>query len=186
MLRGIQALVMVAATAAVACGATTSDRVATPQSSRGAVTQTAPAEPTEVNASARGVIPAGQEVDLRLQTALSSETATAEQRFEATTAVDVMQNGAVLIPAGSIVRGVVTAVDRPGRVDRGIRDEVGTAGAGAGVGGVIGGLLGGVKGAVLGAVIGAGGAIAATEGKDINLPAGSIVRVRLDSAVRVR
>ncbi len=68
----------------------------------------------------------------------------------------------------------------------GIREEVGTAGAGAGVGGVIGGLLGGVKGAVLGAVIGAGGAIAATDGKDIELPAGSMVRIRLDSAATVR
>ena len=217
MIRAIQALVFGAAATVVACGATTRDVVTAPQSSQGGVTQTAPAGPTEVNDSARGVIPAGQEIDLRLQTALSSETATPEQRFEATTAVDVMQNGTVLIPAGSVVRGVVTAVERPGRVDRvgrltlsfdqitvrgrnypirgmatqvfesgGIRDEVGTAGAGAGVGGVIGGLLGGVKGAVLGAVIGAGGAIAATEGKDINLPAGSVVRVRLDSPVRLR
>jgi uncharacterized membrane protein len=68
---------------------------------------------------------------------------------------------------------------------RGIREEAGTAGVGAGVGGVIGGLIGGLKGAVLGAVIGAGGAIAATEGKDIHLPAGSIIRIRLDSAVNV-
>jgi hypothetical protein len=43
-----------------------------------------------------------------------------------------------------------------------------------------------VKGAVLGAVIGAGGAIAATEGKDVNLPAGSIIRLRMDSAVTIR
>ncbi len=67
----------------------------------------------------------------------------------------------------------------------GIRDEAGTAGVGAGAGAIIGGLLGGVKGAVLGAVIGAGGAIAATEGKDVQLPAGSILRLRLDSPVRV-
>jgi hypothetical protein len=215
MFRAIQGLVLGAAVITVACGATTSSGVSTPQSS-GGVTQTAPAGPTEVGDSALGVIPAGTELDARLQTSLSSETATPEQRFEATTAVDVTQNGRVLIPAGSIVRGVVTAVDRPGRVDRvgrltlsfdqvtvrgrnhairgmatqvfesgGIREEVGTAGAGAGVGGVIGGLLGGVKGAVLGAVIGAGGAIAATEGKDITLPAGAIIRVRLDSPVRV-
>jgi hypothetical protein len=38
---------------------------------------------------------------------------------------------------------------------------------------------------VRGAVFGAGGALAATDGKDITLPAGSIVRVRLDSPVRV-
>jgi hypothetical protein len=68
----------------------------------------------------------------------------------------------------------------------GIREEVGTAGAGAGIGGVIGGIIGGVKGAVLGAVIGAGGAIAATDGKDVHLPAGAVVRIRLDSAVTVR
>jgi hypothetical protein len=170
-----------------------------------------------VTTSQRGVIPAGTELDVRLQSTLSSETATAEQRFEATTAMDVTQDGSVLIPAGSVVRGVVSSVKPAGRVDRvgsltlsfdqitvrgrtypmrgmaaqvfesgGIREEVGTAGAGAGVGGVLGGLIGGVKGAVLGAVIGAGGAIAATDGKDVSLPAGSVVRVRLDSSVTVR
>jgi hypothetical protein len=169
-----------------------------------------------VNSSPRGVVPAGQEFDVRLQGSLSSETASAEQRFEAVTAVDVMQDGAVLIPAGSRVRGVVTAVKRPGRVDRvgslelafdqiavrgrtypiramatqvfesgGIRDEAGTAGVGAGAGAIIGGLLGGLKGAVLGAVIGAGGVVAATEGKDVILPTGSVLRLRLDSALRV-
>jgi hypothetical protein len=217
MIRVVPMLVFGTAITAVACGATTRDQVATPQTSTGAGTRTSAAGPIEVNASQRGVVPAGQEIDVRLQTTLSSETAVAEQRFEATTGADVTQGGAVLIPAGSVVRGVVTAVERPGRVDRvgrltlsfdqitvrgrsypirgmatqvfesgGIRDEVGTAGAGAGVGGVIGGLIGGVKGAVLGAVIGAGGAIAATEGKDVHLPAGSIVRVRVDSALRVQ
>jgi hypothetical protein len=169
-----------------------------------------------VNPSDRGVIPVAQELDVRLQSSLSSETATVEQRFEATTVVDVMQDGRVLIPAGSVVHGVVSDVKRPGRVDRvgsltlsfdrmtvrgrdypiralatqvfeseGIREEVGTVGAGAGVGGILGGILGGVKGAVLGAVIGAGGAIAATEGKDVHLPAGTIVRIRLDTPVSI-
>jgi hypothetical protein len=68
----------------------------------------------------------------------------------------------------------------------GIREEAGTAGVGAGAGAIVGGILGGVKGAILGAVIGAGGAIAATEGKDIELPAGSIIRVRIDSPLSVR
>lgn len=215
-MRTVQLLALVGTIGAIACGATTRDTgaVNTPTSTAG-VTQTPPAGPTEVNESAPGVIPVGQELDVRLQTALSSETATAEQRFEATTAVDLMQNGRVLIPAGSVVRGVVTDVKRPGRVDRvgsltlsfdqitvrgrqhairgmatqvfesrGIRDEVGTAGAGAGIGGIVGGIIGGVKGAILGAVIGAGGAIAATEGKDVHLPAGSIIRVRLDQTLR--
>ena len=117
----------------------------------------------------------GQELDVRLQTPLSSETSTVEQRFESTAVVDVMQNGPVLIPTGSIVHGVVADVKRPGRIDRqgslavvrpdrgawamyqirglatqvfessGIREEAGTAGAGAGVGAVVGGLLGGCR-----------------------------------------
>ena len=196
------------ALAAVACGATTRNTTPT--------TAPPPSGPEQVTSSVRGEIPAGQELDVRLQSTLSSETAKVEQRFEATTVVDLMQDGRELIPAGSVVRGVVADVKRPGTVDRvgsltlsfdevvvrgrtykirgmatqvfesgGIREEVGTVGAGAGVGGLIGGIIGGVKGAVLGAVIGAGGAVAATEGKDIQLPAGSIIRIRLDSPVRV-
>ena len=215
MYRLIQVVALAGAVGAVGCGAT--QRVNTPApASTSDITQTAPTGPTEVNSSRVGQLPAGQEFDVRLQSGLSSETAMPEQRFEATTAVDIMQNGTVLVPAGSVVRGVVTDVKRPGRLDRqgsltlsfdqivirgrehqmralatqvfesgGIREEVGTAGVGAGAGAILGGLLGGVKGAVLGAVIGAGGAIAATEGKDIQLPAGSIVRIRLDSPLRV-
>jgi uncharacterized membrane protein len=80
------------------------------------------------------------------------------------------------------IRGMATQVFE----SRGIRDEVGTVGAGAGVGTIVGGIIGGLKGALLGAVIGAGGAIVATEGKDIQLPAGTIMRIRLDQAVRVQ
>jgi len=207
----------------VACGATTSGSsggtnapIYTPPTS-GRPTTTANTTPTEVNSSAYGVIPAGQELDVRLGTTLSSKTAKVEQRFEATTVADVTQNGMVLLPAGSIVRGVVSGVDPAGRLDRagsltlsfdeitvrgrsyqmramatnvfesgGIREEKGTAGIGAGAGAILGGVLGGLKGAILGAVIGAGGAIAATEGKDIELPAGSIIRIRLDSPVTIR
>lgn len=178
---------------------------------------TAPTTPTQTNQSEPGVIPVGQELDVRLQTALSSATATAEQRFEATTAVDLMQGDRVLVPAGSTVRGVVRSVDKAGNIDRtgrltlafdqitiegreypmralasdvyeskGIRDEVGTVGTGAGVGAVVGGILGGLKGALIGAIVGGGGVIAATEGKDIELPAGTILRLRLDTPVQVR
>jgi len=207
----------------VACGATssgtsgsTSAPVYVPPTSNRPST-TANTTPTEVNGSAVGVVPAGQELDVRLGTTLSSKTAKVEQRFEATTVADLMQNGRVLIPAGSTVRGVVSAVDPADRLHRagsltlsfdemsvrgrtypirgmatnvfesgGIREETGTAGIGAGAGAVVGGILGGLKGAILGAVIGAGGAIAATEGKDIELPAGSIIRIRLDQPVTTR
>jgi len=199
---------LVGALATAGCGAT---RESTPTTA-----PPPPPGPAQVQSSERGVIPVGQELDVRLQSSLSSETSTVEQRFEATTLVDLMQDGRVLAPAGSIVRGVVSGVKRPGRIERagsltlsfdqivvrgreipmramatqvfesgGIREETGTIGAGAGVGGVVGGILGGVKGAILGAVIGAGGAIAATEGKDVHLPAGSIIRIRFDTAVNV-
>jgi hypothetical protein len=207
----------------VACGATSSGTAGStsapvyvpPTSNRPSTT--ANTTPTEANNSAYGVVPAGQELDVRLGTTLSSKTAKVEQRFEATTVADLMQNGNVLIPAGSTVRGVVSAVDPADRLHRagsltlsfdeinvrgrmyplrgmatnvfesgGIREEAGTAGIGAGAGAVIGGIIGGLKGAILGAVIGAGGAIAATEGKDIELPAGSIIRIRLDQPVTVR
>ncbi len=159
----------------------------------------------------------GTEMDVRMNSRLSSETSVVEQRFEAITVTDIIQDGRVVVPAGSVVRGVVSSVDPAGRgLDRkgkmtlafdrirvrerdyrikasaaqvfesgGIKDEIGTAGAGAGIGGVIGGLLGGVKGAVIGAAIGAGGAVVATDGKDVVIPVGSIVRVRLDSRARI-
>ncbi len=213
----LRAVIAAAAVGSVACGATTSDPGPTTPPASPGVTTTAPTQPTTVSSDNPGTIPAGQEMDVRLQSTLSSETATVEQRFETTTAVDLMQGGQTLVPAGSIVRGVVSGVDPAGRLDRagsltlsfdqmvvngrgipiratatqafesgGIREEAGTAGVGAGVGGIIGGVLGGVKGAILGAVIGAGGAIAATDGKDITLPAGSIIRIRLNSPVEVR
>jgi len=174
-------------------------------------------EPTQVNSSDRGVVPVGQLMDVRLQTPLSSATATAEQRFESTTAADLMQGDRVLIPAGSRVRGVVSAVDSAGRVDRtgrlslafdrievngreypmralatqvfesrGILGEGKTVGTAGAVGAIVGGILGGLEGALLGAVVGSGGVIAATEGKDVELPAGTIVRVRLDTPLEVR
>jgi hypothetical protein len=156
-------------------------------------------------------------MDVRLQTALSSNTATAEQRFETTTVVDLKQGDRVLVPAGSTVRGIVRSVEEAGRADRsgsltlafdqltvngreypmramankvfeskGIREEVGTVGAAGAVGAIVGGIIGGLEGALIGAVVGSGGVIAATEGKDIELPAGTIIRVRLDSPVRIR
>ena len=174
-------------------------------------------DPTQVNSSDRGVVPVGQEMDLRLQTALSSGTATKEQRFEATTAADLMQGDRVLIPAGSTVRGVVSNVQKAGNIDRsgslslafdqivvngreyrlralatqvfesgGIREEGRTVGTAGAVGAVVGGILGGLKGALLGAIVGSGGVIAATEGKDVELEPGTIIRIRLDSPLQVR
>jgi hypothetical protein len=59
------------------------------------------------------------------------------------------------------------------------------AGLGAILGGVLGGVVSGTKGAVVGAVVGAGGAVVATRGQDVELPEGTLVRLRLDAPVAV-
>jgi hypothetical protein len=41
------------------------------------------------------------------------------------------------------------------------------------------------SGAVAGILIGAGGTIAATEGREVDLPQGSVLRVRLDSPLQI-
>jgi hypothetical protein len=159
-------------------------------------------------------IPVGQELDVRLQTPLSSDTAQVEDRFEGTTIVDMYEGNQLLVPAGSVLRGVVSSVKRAGRLERkgvltlsfdqitvegrdypiratvtqaiessGVRGEAGKIGTAAGVGAIIGGILGGFKGALAGILIGGGGTIAATEGNDVKLDAGTILRIRFDSPV---
>lgn len=64
--------------------------------------------PTTQGTSARdNEIPVGTELDVRLQTPLNSDTAQVEDRFEATTMVELANGPKVIIPAGSVVRGVV-------------------------------------------------------------------------------
>jgi hypothetical protein len=159
-------------------------------------------------------IPSGSEIDVRLLTALTSDTAQVEDRVEATTLIDLYSGNDLLVPAGSTLTGWVTSVDRASRTDRkgsltlefnrlrvnnrsydvrayvtqaleseGIKGEAGRIGAGSAVGAIIGGILGGVKGAIAGILIGGGGVIAATEGKDVHLPEGTVLRVRFDSPV---
>jgi hypothetical protein len=162
-------------------------------------------------------VPEGTELDVRLLRTLSSKTAQPEDRFEATTTVDLRQGDRVLIPAGSVVRGIVSSVTKAGRVERkssmslafdqitvsnrshpihatvteaiegeGYKGDVEKIGAGAGIGAIIGGILGGFKGAMAGILIGGGGVVAATEGQDVELPPGTVLRIRLDSPLNLR
>lgn len=80
------------------------------------------------------------------------------------------------------IRGTVTQALE----SEGIKGEVAKIGAGAGVGAIIGGIIGGTKGALIGVLIGGGGTIAATEGKDVSLPPGTILRVSLDTPPNIR
>jgi outer membrane lipoprotein SlyB len=69
---------------------------------------------------------------------------------------------------------------------KGIREEAATVGTAGAVGAIVGGIIGGVKGALIGAAVGSGGVIAATEGKDVELQPGTMIRIRLDEPVLVR
>jgi len=172
---------------------------------------------TEVTTTSPGTLPSGTELDVRLTSRLTSSTARVEDRFEATTLVDVRENGRVIVPAGSVGRGVVTDVQKAGRIERkgslkltfdqiringrvypirgtvtqaleagGYKEDAEKIGTGAAVGAVIGGILGGIKGAITGILIGGGGVVAATEGQDVDLPEGTVLRMRLDDSLTVR
>lgn len=160
-------------------------------------------------------VPVGTELEARLQTPLNSGTAKVEQRFEAITRIDLVLDGANVIPAGSMVRGFVSSVRAAGHVDRKgsltlsfdelridnrtyklrasvsqvldgkTSDDATRIGIGAAVGGIIGGLLGGGKGALAGVLIGGGGTIASTEGADVDLPVGTILHLRVDQPLDV-
>ena len=153
---------------------------------------------------------------MRLSSKLNSGNVKVEDRFEATTVEDLTINGRTVVPAGSVMRGVVSSVQAAGRMHRTanmtlafdqltvggraypIRARVTQAmqtkagreaakvGVGAGIGGVIGGLLGGGKGVAAGILIGGGGTMAATEGKQVDLPPGTVLRTRLDASVQIQ
>ena len=161
------------------------------------------------------VFPVGTVFEVRLQTPLNSGTAKVEDRFEATTLVPYPDDKETFIPAGSLVRGFVSSVRAAGRIDRRgsltlsfdelrientgmrlrasviealdpkAREDVTRIGVGGAVGAVVGGILGGARGALLGVLIGAGGTIAATEGSDVDLPIGTILKIRLDQPLEI-
>jgi hypothetical protein len=156
-------------------------------------------------------VPAGTAIQVSLDDPVSSRTARIEDRVSSRVVQDVRVEGRVAIPAGTQVRGIVRAVEaakRPSRSGRlelsfdalyvdgerydvaarvsEIREGSGAAkkaGIGAVVGAVVGGLLGGKDGAIAGVLIGGGGAVAGTKGEDVDLPAGSVVTLRLERAV---
>ena len=174
------------------------------------------AQPMLEDASPRVVtVDVGTQLDTRLQTPLNSGTAKVEQRFEATTIVDLKKGNDLVIPAGTLLRGFVSSVRAAGKIERKgsltlsfdemvigadhmrlrasvtqtldgkVGEDAARVGAGAVVGAIIGGIIGGGKGALLGVVVGGAGTIASTEGSDVDLPVGTILRIRVDQPVTV-
>ena len=190
----------------------------TPPPSSSSSSQDADRRQTTRSSANPNEVPVGTEFDVRLQNSLSSATAQPEDRFEATTLVDLRdERGRVTVPAGSTMRGIVSSVTKATRTQRtgkmtvafdrvtisgksypiratvtqaleseGIKGEKEKIGIGAGAGAIIGAILGGAKGALAGILIGGGGTIAATEGKDVELPVGTTLRVRLDAPLQLR
>ena len=205
------------ASANTTTNAASGNRAAAAAAPASAPAPAAPARGSAQTAAGSVEVPSGTELDVRLTNNLNSGTAKVEDRFEGTTLVDLPINGRTVIPAGALMRGIVSSVEPATRTNRtakmtvsfdqvtvngraypirgtvtqaiqgeGIKGETGRIATGAGAGAILGGILGGVKGAVLGAVIGGGGITAATEGKEIDLPQGTVLRVRLDSPVSIQ
>jgi hypothetical protein len=154
-------------------------------------------------------------IGLQTENRVSSETARVEDRVEARVTRDVKVGDRVAIPAGAKAIGSVMQVERGGkfkeRARLGIRfnaivladgtripistetifregDAPSTAprvGGGAVAGTILGAILGGGKGAAIGAGVGGTGAVLATKGKEVRLPAGTVVSTHLEQALVV-
>jgi hypothetical protein len=153
-------------------------------------------------------LPDGTEIRIRLEEPVSSRTSRVEERVDATVVQSVTRDGRTAIPAGTAVRGSVSRVERAQRPSKGGRVEMSfdslvmdgqqvgmdarvvnvnesgidkkKAGLGAVIGGVLGAVLDGGKGAVIGAIVGGGGAVVASSGDDVELPAGTVLTVELE------
>ncbi len=161
-------------------------------------------------------LPAGTEISVQLEERLSSKTARREDPVTASVFQPVRADGALVLPAGTRVRGVVVDAEPAQRPSKGGRLEIrfdrldlgservdfrgrvvsigqggdggktaGKAGLGAVLGGVLGSILGGGKGAVVGVILGGTGAVVGTKGGEVDLPAGTILTVRLEEPLRL-
>ena len=104
---------VVAVAALSACGGSAPDNGATAEGSADGASAAAQASVprfTEVT------IPAGTTIRVELTSSVASDTSTVEQPVNAELATAVSINGKVALPAGSQVTGVVTEVERSGRV----------------------------------------------------------------------
>jgi len=158
-------------------------------------------------------IPEGSTLPVALETSLSSSASRAGDTVLGTLVSDVTSDGRVLAPAGSELRGRVTAAVSSGRVkgrarlafafdtlvvdgqpyhisvratditaEKSTKHDATIIGGSAVAGGIIGAIADGKGGAGKGALIGGAagtGAVLATRGKQVSLPAGTQINVKL-------
>lgn len=170
-------------TAAPAPGTPAKPGAAAPEPPRAAPSSGVPASPARRAPERREVtVPQGTAIPLELETPLSSETTQLEAPVRARVRQAVIVDGVVAIPTGAVLSGVVTEVERAGRVQGraqltfvfnrleadNVREDVTTApvafvaestkgedAAKIGVGAVGGAIVGGILGGGSGAAKGA-------------------------------
>jgi hypothetical protein len=159
------------------------------------------------------VVPAGAQFDLMLQTALSSKTAKADDRFEATNLQNYERQGQVLVASGVSVRGFVGSVRPSGGTghqgqmtlsfddmkmgERSFKfratialviDPKKAKSPAAAIDGapVVGDFSDRNVTPLVGVLVNAGGSLMSTTGADLELPAGAVLRVRLDRPIELK
>jgi hypothetical protein len=199
--------------AAPACHA---PRESSPEAAPGA--EKAPLDKPEA-AEPTLTIPEGASLPVALETSLSSSANKAGDAVVGTLVRDVTSEGRVLVPAGSELRGRVTAAASSGRVkgrarlafafdtlvvdgrpypisaratditaDKSTKQDAAIIGGSAVAGGLIGAIADGKGGVGKGALIGGAagtGAVLATRGKQVTLPAGTQINVKLTAPVAI-
>jgi hypothetical protein len=168
---------------------------------------------TALVAQSRGVLPSGTEIKVRADQQITADTSNVGRNYPATIAEAVNDSsGNVLIPRGSpaelttVSSGSKVAVDlrsvtvdgtrytieagayKPGSLGANKKTAEYTGG-GALAGAVIGAIAGGAKGAAIGTL--AGGAAGAgtqvlTSGKNINIPAETVLTFKTDQSLNMR
>ena len=159
-------------------------------------------------------VPAGKTLDVLLQTLLSSATAKLDQRFEGMVVQDLVMDGQVVVPSGSAVRGFVGSFKTSGQAEhqgqltlafddvrigeqvvrlratvavvldpknQGPGDPARTMAAP-----VIGANSNRGPAAFTGVAIGNGGTMLSTNGSDVVLPPGVILRIRLERPLEIK
>ncbi len=152
-------------------------------------------------------IPAGTPIMVRTNSTLDTRMNIGGSYFPTTLAADIVVDGQVVIPRGTFVQGYVREATRAGNIGRRATlkieltdisqgevlmpivtayqssageedDTAGKTGAGAAIGGILGGWSGVAKGAAIGF-----GVSAITKGKQIEIPAGTLLEFRLQQPI---
>ncbi len=191
----------------------------TPAPAKPAASKPAP-KPAPKPAAPTATVPAGTGLKVKMETPLNTETAKAGQSWAGTISEAVTVGTYAPFPAGSVVHGVVEAVEPAEKGSRAFfvlrvtsieangkshaigatadsliagstrKRNVGAVAGGAAAGALLGKAIGGSnKGAVIGGIIGgaaATGAVAASKGFQVDVPAGKELVFKVDSDTKLK